>query len=138
MSVLKNPPLVPVFHNQTNGNKQAIVEIPQFFIEEFIEFYPDAKFLLVERDVDAWERSINNSVKGAINLCKSFPMNILQYYDGYIGGFVGLHDAFEAIMFHGKGVEGGMEQAKRDSIAEYAFPTPDSPTNPKLYFSPEG
>lgn len=98
---------------------KAIVEIPQFFIEEFTEFYPNAKFMLVERDVNAWERSVNNTIVDVFNACRSFPMNITQYFDPYIKGFVGVHDAFEQVMFHKKGLIEGMEDAKRDSILEY-------------------
>ncbi|RFU74863.1 hypothetical protein TARUN_7374 [Trichoderma arundinaceum] len=100
------------------ANYNAIVEIPQFFIEEFLEYYPNAKFMLVERDVNAWERSLNNTIKDVLTACRSFPMNTIQYIDPFIKSFVNLHDAFEEVMFHGKGLQGGMEDAKRDSIAD--------------------
>ncbi|KAL7918417.1 hypothetical protein ACQKWADRAFT_304191 [Trichoderma austrokoningii] len=100
------------------ANYDAIVEIPQFFIEEFTEYYPNAKFILVERDVDAWERSFNNTVKAVFNACRSFPMNVVQYTDRYISGFVTLHITFEDAMFHNKGIAKGMEEAKRDTIAD--------------------
>lgn len=48
-------------------------------------------------------------------------MNLGQYVDRYLNGFVALHLAFEEVMFNGKGMEGGMEDAKRDSIAEYVL-----------------
>ncbi|GFP60123.1 hypothetical protein ACSS6W_007729 [Trichoderma asperelloides] len=100
------------------GNYDAIVEIPQFFIEEFVEFYPNAKFILVERDVDAWERSLSNTIKGVFEACRSFPMNVTQHVDPFIKAFVALHNTFEDVMFHGKGVNGGMEEAKMDSISD--------------------
>lgn len=46
-------------------------------------------------------------------------MNVSQYVDHYVRGFVSLHNTFEDVMFHGKGVQGGMEDAKRDNISEY-------------------
>ncbi|KAL6902471.1 hypothetical protein GGI43DRAFT_340740 [Trichoderma evansii] len=100
------------------ANYDAIVEIPQFFIEEFIEFYPNAKFIFVERDVNAWARSVNNSVKAMFDASRSFPMNVTQYVDDFVKGFVHLHNNFEDVMFHGKGVTGGMEEAKRDYISD--------------------
>ncbi|PTB63110.1 hypothetical protein BBK36DRAFT_1127129 [Trichoderma citrinoviride] len=100
------------------ANYDAIVEIPQFFIEEFIEFYPNAKFILVERDVNAWERSLNNTIAGILKACHSFPMNFTQYFDPWVKAFVGLHLAFEEVIFHNKGMEGGMEEAKKDSILD--------------------
>ncbi|KAM0449799.1 hypothetical protein ACHAO4_007096 [Trichoderma viride] len=116
--VTNGVPHLQLFDEAIRCNK-AIVEIPQFFIEEFIEFYPNAKFILVERDVDAWERSLNNTVKAVIKACRSFPLNVSQYVDHYISGFVALHITFEDVMFHNKGMEEGMEEAKRDNITEY-------------------
>lgn len=46
-------------------------------------------------------------------------MNTIQYIDPFIKSFVSLHDSFEQVMFHGKGMKGGMEEAKRDHISEY-------------------
>lgn len=48
-------------------------------------------------------------------------MNVSQYVDHYISGFVALHITFEDVMFHNKGMERGMEDAKRDNIAEYVM-----------------
>lgn len=48
-------------------------------------------------------------------------MNVTQYVDDFVKGFVHLHNNFEDVMFHGKGVTGGMEEAKRDSISEYVY-----------------
>ncbi|KAL7908269.1 hypothetical protein GGI35DRAFT_57003 [Trichoderma velutinum] len=100
------------------ANYDAIVEIPQFFIEEFIEFYPNAKFMIVERDVDAWERSVYNSIAEPIEAGRKFPLNVIQYIDSFIKVFVTFHDAFEQAMFHGKGLRAGMEDAKRDSVLD--------------------
>ncbi|KAH0489908.1 hypothetical protein TgHK011_001400 [Trichoderma gracile] len=100
------------------ANYDAIVEIPQFFIEEFIEFYPNAKCILVERDANAWERSMNNTIAGIFKACNSFPMSVTQYVDPWVKAFVGLHIAFEEVIFHYKGIEGGMELAKRDGALD--------------------
>lgn len=51
-------------------------------------------------------------------------MNVSQYVDHYVKGFVSLHNTFEDVMFHGKGVNGGMEDAKRDNITEYVLHGP--------------
>ncbi|KAL6862201.1 hypothetical protein J3F83DRAFT_767369 [Trichoderma novae-zelandiae] len=96
------------------ANYDAVVEIPQFFIEEFIEFYPNANFILVERGANAWERSMNNTIAGMFKACNSFPVSFTQYFDPWVKAFVGLHVAFEEVMFHSQGIKGGMEQAKRD------------------------
>ncbi|KAL7793777.1 hypothetical protein V8C37DRAFT_77313 [Trichoderma ceciliae] len=100
------------------ANYDALIEIPQFFVEEFLEFYPNAKFMLVERDVNAWERSINKTIADMLKTCKSFPLNTLQYVDPFIKSFVTFHDAFGEALFHGRGVQGGMEDAKRHMISD--------------------
>lgn len=112
-----------LYHARGNSNltpyDKAIVEIPQFFIEECVEFYPDAKFIIVERDINAWERSLNNTVLPVFDGCRSFPMNISQYFDNFVKAFVASHIEFEDAMFHNKGIRAGMEDAKRDMISEY-------------------
>lgn len=75
--------------------------------------------MIVERDVDAWERSVYNSIAEPIEAGKKFPLNIIRYIDSFIEVFVTLHDAFEQVMFHGKGLRAGMEDAKRDNVLEY-------------------
>ena len=51
------------------GNHGAITDYPAVvFAEELMETYPEAKVVLVERDVDKWYDSYNDSViKGAIH-----------------------------------------------------------------------
>jgi hypothetical protein len=46
-------------------------------------------------------------------------LNVIRYIDSFIEVFVTLHDAFEQVMFHGKGLRAGMEDAKRDNVLEY-------------------
>jgi hypothetical protein len=74
--------------------------------------------MLVERDVNAWERSLINTIAGVLQACRSFPMNTVQYVDPFIKSFITLHDSFEDVMFHGKGMDAGMEDAKRDNVLE--------------------
>lgn len=68
---------------------------------------------------------MNNTIAGMFKACNSFPMSITKYFDPWVKAFVGLHIAFEEVMFHYKGIKGGMEQAKKDSVLEYVL-TPSS------------
>ncbi|KAL7931880.1 hypothetical protein V8C35DRAFT_104578 [Trichoderma chlorosporum] len=120
------------------ANYDAIVEIPQFFIEEFIEFYPNAKFMIVERNVDAWERSVYNSIAEPMEARRKFPLNVVQYVDDFIKAFVTLHDAFERVMFHDKGLRAGMEDAKRDMIIDAQKVKRLAPKNQLLSCTLEG
>ena len=49
--------------------------ITMFTIVLGTEFYPNAKFILVERDANAWERSMNNTIAGMFKACNSCPPN---------------------------------------------------------------
>lgn len=71
---------------------------------------------------------MNNTIAGMFKACNSFPITLTQYFDPWVKAFVGLHIAFEEVMFHNKGIKGGMEQAKRDCVLEYVYsPSPSSP-----------
>lgn len=95
---------------------KTVVEVPQFFVEEFTSFYPDAKFILTERDIEAWVKSMNNSARGVFEACHAFPMNLIRFIDPWISAFCSLHDALETVIFHGKSMDLGAEDAKRDTI----------------------
>lgn len=82
---------------------KTIIEVPQFFLEEFISFYPDAKFILTERDMDAWTRSMNNTVVPVFQSMHAFPMNAIGMIDSFMDAVVKFHVTTEEIMFHGKG-----------------------------------
>ncbi|KAI0594813.1 hypothetical protein F4775DRAFT_419638 [Biscogniauxia sp. FL1348] len=94
----------------------VIIEIPQFFIEEFIEFYPDAKFILTERSVESWVKSMENTLGSIMKMTRSFPMTAVRWVDGFTDAFCTLHYALDDVMFHGKGMKGGMDDAVRDHL----------------------
>lgn len=95
---------------------QVIIEIPQFFAEELIECYPEAKFILTERSLDAWLKSVLNSLKMTADAFHSFPMNVVRSMDGFVESFASLTDEIVDVTFNGKGFEAGAEDAKRDTF----------------------
>ncbi|KAF9637627.1 hypothetical protein BFW01_g8523 [Lasiodiplodia theobromae] len=61
------------------GEYDAISDIPaSFFPEEMYAAYPDAKFILTDRDPDAWVRSMHNT---AFVGGKSMMLRILSWLD---------------------------------------------------------
>jgi hypothetical protein len=44
------------------GPCEAITDMGSFFALQLIEAYPDAKVILVERDVDSWHRSVEEAI----------------------------------------------------------------------------
>ncbi|KAJ3489899.1 hypothetical protein NLG97_g5899 [Lecanicillium saksenae] len=93
----------------------TIVEIPAYFVEEFIEYYPNAKFILTERDLTAWERSMGHIVSSVTQACHSFPLNVVRKIDGPVAAFIDVNDTFWQVIFHGRGPKAGMELAKADN-----------------------
>lgn len=96
---------------------KTIIEVPQFFLEEFISFYPDAKFILTERDMDAWTKSMNNTVVPVFQSMHAFPMNVIGLIDSFMDAVVKFHVTTEEIMFHGKGAGSaeGMRLCQEDT-----------------------
>ena len=81
-----------------------IIELSQFFVEELVEFYPDAKFILVERDLQAWIKSIDNSMGMICKAGKQFPLSVAKLLDGtFVGPFVRLNDTVADVVLGGKG-----------------------------------
>ncbi|KAK7947995.1 uncharacterized protein PG986_008881 [Apiospora aurea] len=59
---------------------QIIVEMPFFMVTEIVEAYPDAKFLLTERDPDKWAKSWLNTIGPLTLKFSQFPTNILKHF----------------------------------------------------------
>ncbi|CZT15716.1 uncharacterized protein RCC_01550 [Ramularia collo-cygni] len=54
----KGPPVTKEDFDGLLGHCGAVTDIPcHLFAEELMEFYPDAKVVLVERDIDSWFKS---------------------------------------------------------------------------------
>ncbi|KAI1772574.1 hypothetical protein F4818DRAFT_443959 [Hypoxylon cercidicola] len=73
----------------------SVIEIPQFFVKEFIEFYPGP----------------------LLKTIRSFPFLVARRVDTFIDVFCFLHFVLDDVWFHGKGPDNGMEDAKRDVLA---------------------
>lgn len=61
---------------------QAITDIPCImFVDELVIAYPEAKVILISRDVDSWLRSMNNTFYAVLG----WPsMNLLAVLDPVI------------------------------------------------------
>ncbi|KAI0594554.1 P-loop containing nucleoside triphosphate hydrolase protein [Biscogniauxia sp. FL1348] len=60
-----------------------IIEMPFFMIHSIVKAYPDAKFLLVERNPEKWATSYINTVGQMERHSSTFPFWILSYLDDY-------------------------------------------------------
>ncbi|KAI1470287.1 P-loop containing nucleoside triphosphate hydrolase protein [Daldinia caldariorum] len=60
-----------------------IIEMPFFMLRSTLEAYPDAKFLLTERNPDKWAKSFENTVGMMAEKLTSFPMSVFKYFDAF-------------------------------------------------------
>jgi len=65
-------------------HNKVIIEMPFFMLHEIIKAYPDAKFLLTEREPEKWATSFFNTVGVAQARLKMFPISLFKYFDAYI------------------------------------------------------
>ncbi|KAI1421499.1 hypothetical protein F5Y12DRAFT_800896 [Xylaria sp. FL1777] len=94
------------------------VEIPQFFLEEFIEFYPNARFILTERSLESWTKSMNNTAIPMFTSMRAFPLSAVRKIDSFIERVCSLHITLEMVTYHNKTCqsEEGVDLSKRDTL----------------------
>ncbi|KAF3060882.1 putative nad dependent epimerase protein [Daldinia childiae] len=63
-----------------------IIEMPFFMIRSVLKTYPDAKFLLTERNPDKWAKSFENTIGMMYTKFNSLPMSIFRHFDGFASG----------------------------------------------------
>ncbi|KAI1334460.1 P-loop containing nucleoside triphosphate hydrolase protein [Xylariaceae sp. FL0016] len=61
----------------------VIIEMPFWTLHSVLKAYPDAKFLLMERDPDKWASSFINTVGQLIAAYQSLPLSIFKYFDDF-------------------------------------------------------
>ncbi|KAI4858568.1 hypothetical protein F4820DRAFT_227009 [Hypoxylon rubiginosum] len=61
----------------------VIIEMPFFMLHSTLKAYPDAKFLLTERDPNKWAKSFVNTIGRITTSFHRFPMVIFKYFDSF-------------------------------------------------------
>ncbi|KAI0199215.1 P-loop containing nucleoside triphosphate hydrolase protein [Astrocystis sublimbata] len=61
----------------------VIIEMPFFMLRSVLKTYPDAKFLLTERDPDKWAKSVLNTIGKANERFHKFPMSVFKEFDNF-------------------------------------------------------
>ncbi|KAI2625169.1 hypothetical protein GGS21DRAFT_310508 [Xylaria nigripes] len=61
----------------------CITELPFLMLRSILKAYPDAKFLLVERNPEKWAKSYLATVGRASLVFDNFPMSVFQYFDAW-------------------------------------------------------
>ncbi|KAI5925159.1 P-loop containing nucleoside triphosphate hydrolase protein [Camillea tinctor] len=66
----------------------AILDVSSFFVQELVEAYPDAKFILTYRNSQKWVVSINNTMLKMVTLVRARPFAILAYMNSFMAAWV--------------------------------------------------
>ncbi|KAI0453603.1 P-loop containing nucleoside triphosphate hydrolase protein [Xylaria acuta] len=96
------------------ANYDVIIEMPFFMLRSTLKAYPDAKFLLTERDPEKWAKSFMNTVGVATTRLNSFPMSTFKKFDNF---------AFNMAIFSNRAVNYctngfGMSEEGRKALVE--------------------
>jgi hypothetical protein len=60
--------------------------MPFFMLRSTVKAYPDAKFLLTERDPEKWAKSYMNTVGVAVTRFHQLPMVVFKHFDAFTRG----------------------------------------------------
>lgn len=87
-------------------------------MEEFIEFYPNARVILAERSLESWTTSMSKTVVPVTVATRSFPLSALRKVDPIIDSFCSLIGVVETVIYHGKTCESqeGIEASEHDTL----------------------
>jgi hypothetical protein len=101
----------------TIDQEQTILEVSPFFLQEIIECYPDAQYLHMERDVDTWYRSMDNTGGPMFAGVAKFPLKQMRSIDDFVDKFCSLHLTLEGMWCHGRLWKEGEDVCKEDYLA---------------------
>ncbi|KAI0844020.1 P-loop containing nucleoside triphosphate hydrolase protein [Daldinia vernicosa] len=82
----------------------VIIEMPFFMLRSVLKAYPDAKFLLTERNPEKWARSFENTVGMVHKKFSSLPMSIFKYFDGFTSGMSSMGRMWVGYYTNGYGI----------------------------------
>ncbi|KAI1823873.1 P-loop containing nucleoside triphosphate hydrolase protein [Xylaria intraflava] len=95
----------------------ALVEMPFFMLRSILKAYPDAKFLLTERDPEKWADSYLKTFGTATVRINRFPISAFKYFDGFAFYIVRMANQLLSYHTNGFGVSGNGEG--RQALIEY-------------------
>ncbi|KAH8647949.1 hypothetical protein BX600DRAFT_443284 [Xylariales sp. PMI_506] len=98
------------------ANYDSVVEVAWFFLEEMVEYYPDAQFLHTERDLDAWHRSMDKTVAQVFQDVRKFPFKQLRLIDAFVDAMCRVQFTFERVFCGGKTWDESEEFCKREFV----------------------
>ncbi|TPX15930.1 uncharacterized protein E0L32_000264 [Thyridium curvatum] len=70
------------------GKYDSIVEVPSFFLDDFLAAYPDCKFILTERDPDRWVSSWRGTVAEEVAKGNTLQRRFVRFFDTFADNFI--------------------------------------------------
>lgn len=86
----------------------VVIEVPSYLGPAVIGAYaadPDVKFILTERDPDAWVRSYDRSVGALLRATRVMPLRLLQHFDTFNREFFRLTGLMWSVFADGRAPE---------------------------------
>ncbi|KAH8681036.1 P-loop containing nucleoside triphosphate hydrolase protein [Xylariales sp. PMI_506] len=99
------------------GEFDALVEMPGFFPEEIYKAYPNAKYILVERNPDKWVTSMKNTIGALAGDIPKFPLSYFRKFDEFIDEFFKFTWVFIDVITHTTGLnDAGWTRARQHYV----------------------
>ncbi|KAF6816933.1 hypothetical protein CSOJ01_02630 [Colletotrichum sojae] len=83
------------------GDYDSITDIPTWFLRDLVAAYPEARFVLTERDPEAWRRSVSKTFQPLGRFLASPPVRFAGLLDSYTYYLSGLSTSFRRRLYGG-------------------------------------
>ncbi|KAI2471010.1 P-loop containing nucleoside triphosphate hydrolase protein [Annulohypoxylon bovei var. microspora] len=97
----------------------VIIEMPFFMLHSTVQAYPDAKFLLTERNPEKWAKSFANTIGGLAVQLESFPMSVFKHFDNLIYGMSFMGNSVLNYYSNGYGLTPTGQKCLADNYKKY-------------------
>ncbi|WYZ46124.1 hypothetical protein EsH8_IX_000349 [Colletotrichum jinshuiense] len=100
------------------GDYDAITDIPSWLLKDIVSTYPDARFILTERDSEAWRDSIVKTFQPLGDFLRSPIIRLVGLVDSYTYYLSRLSDSFCYVLYGGY-LGPDKEKAQAEAVKVY-------------------
>ncbi|TGJ88373.1 hypothetical protein E0Z10_g393 [Xylaria hypoxylon] len=97
----------------------VIIEMPFFMLRSTLKAYPDAQFILTERDPEKWAKSYLNTIGVASTRFNQFPMSVFKHFDSFTSNMGTFGGQMVSYCTNGFGVSDKGHQALVENYKTY-------------------
>ncbi|CAI0642896.1 unnamed protein product [Colletotrichum noveboracense] len=98
------------------GDYDSVTDVPAWFLPELVAAYPNAKFVLTERDPEAWRRSVAKTFQPMATFFTTPSVRLIGMFDAYTYYLTQLGHSFRRILY--RGYMGGDKERELDECVE--------------------